>query len=80
MHAAALGETTTLVNLVEATPSPSKDLIDQAFWHACAGGQRRTSELLADHGADLDFTPDYGTGTVVDVAASPGTQRRNLIE
>ncbi|HWU22822.1 MAG TPA: hypothetical protein VN088_14900, partial [Nocardioides sp.] len=58
----------------------SRALIDQAFWHACAGGQRRCAELLADHGADLGFTPDYGSGSVLDAAASPGTQRSNLIE
>jgi hypothetical protein len=59
--------------------SPQAD-VDQAFWHACAGGQRRAAELLLARGADLSFTPEYGSGTVVDVATGPATQQTNLIE
>lgn len=77
-HAAALGQTSTLRSLLEASASP--ELVNQAFWHACAGGQRRCAELLLDHGADLDYAPDYGHGTVVDAASSHGTQRANVIE
>lgn len=79
-HAAALGHTETLRAMLRATPPPSQALVNQAFWHACAGGQRRCAELLAAHGADQNFTPDYGSGTVIDVASSHGTQRTNLIE
>lgn len=79
-HAAALGLTDRVRELLDADPAPSAADIDQAFWHACDGGQRRAAELLITHGADLTFTPDYGHGSVVDVAAGRGTQQSNLIE
>ena len=79
-HASALGLTDTLGALLGAEPAPSQAHVDQALWHACAGGQRRCAEVLLDHGADLDFTPEYASGTVVDVASNHGTQRTNLIE
>jgi ankyrin repeat protein len=79
-HASALGHTDALAALLDAKPAPSQALIDQALWHACAGGQRRCAELLVDRGADLDFTPEYATGTVLDAAFTHGTQRTNLIE
>lgn len=78
-HAAALGHTDTVRSLLSVTPRPA-GAINQASWHACAGGQRRCAELLAEHGADLDFTHEYGRGTVVDAASNRGTQRTNLIE
>jgi uncharacterized protein len=77
-HAAALGIMPRVEELLAASPSP--DDINQAFWHACQGGQRRTAERLLASGADLGKTPEYGGGqTVVEVAGSPGTQRENLI-
>lgn len=78
-HAAALGLLDRLDELVTDSPV-TQAALDQAFWHACAGGQRRAAEMLRDLGADLDFTPDYGHGTVLDIASGPGTQRSNLIE
>jgi ankyrin repeat protein len=78
-HAAALGLTDRLVELL-ADPGCDQDAINQAFWHACAGGQRRAAALLLDRGADLTFTPDYGHGSVLDVARNHGTQQTNLIE
>lgn len=76
-HAAALGLLDRLEELAQGSP---QDVIDQALWHACAGGQRRAAELLVGLGADLAFTPDYGQGTVLDVASNRGTQQANLIE
>ena len=78
-HAAALGMADRLVELL-ADPGRDRDAINQAFWHACAGGQRRTAALLLEHGADLAFTPDYGRGSVLDAAQTYGTQRNSLIE
>lgn len=78
-HAAGLGLVDRLVELL-ADPGCAPDSINQAFWHACAGGQRRAAELLLDRGADLTFTPDYGRGSVLDVARNHGTQQTNLIE
>ncbi len=78
-HASALGHTDTLLALLDAAPGPSQVLIDQALWHAGAGGQRRCAELLVNRGAALDFTPEYAAGTVLDAASGVGTQRTNLI-
>jgi hypothetical protein len=77
--AAALGMVDRVKDLLEE-PGYDHDAINQAFWHACAGGQRRAAELVVDRGADLTFTPDYGRGSVLDVARSPGTQPSSLIE
>jgi FOG: Ankyrin repeat len=78
--AAALGLSQRLEQLLAQPANAAQELIDQAFWHACAGGQRRAAELLLRRGADLAFTPDYGHGTVLDVAHNLGTQQSNLIE
>lgn len=78
--AAALGLSQRLQELLAQPANSAQELIDQAFWHACAGGQRRAAELLLQRGADLAFTPDYGHGTVLDVARNHGTQQSNLIE
>src|SRR3954452_22835895 len=49
-HAAALG---LLARTGELVSTATRDEVNQGFWHACAGGQRRTAELLLDHGADV---------------------------
>lgn len=77
-QASALGLLDRLQELLAAHPTQGE--IDQALWHACAGGQRRAAELLVARGADLRFTPEYGYGTLLDVASSHGTQRSNVIE
>ncbi|HWU32411.1 MAG TPA: ankyrin repeat domain-containing protein [Marmoricola sp.] len=77
-HAAALGNTDALRRMLVAPPS--RAILDQALWHACGGGQRRCAELLVERGASLAFTPEYGSGTMLDAASGHGTQRSNLIE
>lgn len=79
-QAAALGLASRAEELLAGMPGPSQLDVDQALWHACAGGQRRMAELMITHGADLAFTPDYGSGTVLDAATAHGTQQTNLIE
>lgn len=77
-HAAALGllERTQAL-LDEATPEE----INQAFWHACSGAQRRTAELLRAHGADINFVPDYaGNTTPLAAATSVETRRQTLAD
>ena len=49
-HAAALGLRTRLEGILGESPSPFE--VSQAFWHACAGGQRRTAQFLLTRGAD----------------------------
>jgi uncharacterized protein len=77
-HAAALGLTDRLAELLSGT-APSAEEINQAFFHACDGGQRRAAELLLAHGADLHAAPEYGNSPL-EAAANLGTQRNLLIE
>ncbi len=77
-HAAALGMLERLKELAEQRPA-SREEISQAFWHACAGGRRRTAEYLLDRGAELNWVPDYAQGTPLDIARSRGTGRENVV-
>jgi uncharacterized protein len=76
-HAAALGMLDRLEELLSAQSGP--EALSQAFWHACAGGQRRAAELLRSKGADLNWVPNYAKGTPLDAASSLGTRRQNVI-
>jgi ankyrin repeat protein len=78
-HAAALGMLPRLEDLLAASPAPAQEDIDNAFWQACHGGQRRAAELLLAQGADVNWVPDYAQGTGLDVAAGPDTRRDLLV-
>jgi hypothetical protein len=78
-HAAALGDLGRLESLVAATPQAKSTDLSQAFWHACAAGQRRAAEFLLSHGAGLNWIPHYATGTPLDAAQRPDTRHQNLI-
>jgi hypothetical protein len=78
-HAAALGITPRVGELLAATPAPSPDDITEAFWQACHGGQRRAAELLLASGADPDGTPGYSDQSAAEAAAELSTQRENLV-
>jgi ankyrin repeat protein len=80
-HAAALGMLERLEQLVSggSPPGPTQYDVSQAFWHACAGGQRRTAEYLLAHGADLNWVPDYAEGTPLDAARLRSTRQENVI-
>src|SRR5215469_9950595 len=75
--AAALGLLDRLDVILGANP-PAED-VSQAFWHACAGGQRRAAEYLLSRGADLNWVPDYASGTPLDAATGPDTRQENVI-
>ncbi len=75
--AAALGMLGRLEALLGSDP-PAED-VSQAFWHACAGGQRRAAEYLLSRGADLGWEPDYAHGTPLDAASGHGTRQENVI-
>jgi hypothetical protein len=77
-HAAALGMLERIEQLVRERPDATGG-VSQAFWHACAGGQRRAAEYLLAQGADLDWTPDYAEGTSLDAAGSLGTRQENVL-
>jgi hypothetical protein len=55
------------------------DEVSQAFWHACAAGQRRAAEQLLARGASLNWVPAYAHGTPLDAASSPGTRKENVV-
>ncbi|MGA7205777.1 MAG: hypothetical protein WBX27_14220, partial [Specibacter sp.] len=76
----ALGKLDRIEELLCEPANSTQEAINQGFWHACAAGQRRAAEHLHERGADLAFTPAYGNGTVLDIAATPGTQRSNVIK
>ena len=60
-------------------PPPEQEVISQAFWHGCAGGQRRAAEYVLGRGADLNWVPDYARGTPLDAANGLGTRQENVI-
>jgi ankyrin repeat protein len=78
-EAAALGLTARVDELLAAAPAPSPEDLNEAFWQACHGGQRRAAERLANAGADTTATPGYSDQTPAQVAASPDTQRESLV-
>ena len=75
--AAGVGLTARVGELFEGA---APEQVSQAFYHACAGGHRRTAELLLTSGADLNYSPDYANGsTPLAIAQSAGTGREALI-
>lgn len=78
-HAAALGMTTRLEELLTERHALELEELSQAFWHACAGGQRRAAEYLLIRGADLNWVPAYAKRTPLDAASGLETRRETLI-
>ena len=76
-EAAALGLLDRLGEILGDNPRAEE--VSQAFWHACAGGQRRAAEYLLARGADLNWEPDYAHGTPLDAAGGQGTQQQNVL-
>ncbi len=76
-HAASLGMLDRLEELL--VPGIEPGLVSQGFWHACAAGQRRAAERLLRAGADLNWEPDYASGTPLDAAKGLGTRQENVI-
>jgi hypothetical protein len=77
-HAGALGMLDRIEQLLEQQPGAAGE-VSQAFWHACAGGQRRAAEYLLARGADLNWEPDYAEGTPLDAAGSLDTRQSNVV-
>jgi len=78
-QAAALGDQARVDEFLTADPGPSQEDLDEAFWQACHGGQRRMAEYLLDRGANIDATPDYSDTPPVQVAGEPDTMRSALV-
>ena len=77
-HAAALGMLERMEQILAGRPEAPGE-VSQAFWHACAGGQRRAGEYLLARGADLNWIPDYAEDTPLDAASSLATRRDNVV-
>ena len=58
-------------------PTPTE--VNDAFWQACHGGQRRTAEYLLARGADPNWTPAYARQTPLEIAAALDTGRQALV-
>jgi uncharacterized protein len=78
-HAAALGLTERVEAFFQAGQPPTLAEIDQAFWHACSAGQRRTAEYLLNRGANIDFVPEYAKATPLGAASGLETKRDTLV-
>ena len=76
-HAAALGMLGRLEAILGSSPPAMQ--VSQAFWHACAAGQRPAAEYLLSRGADLNWEPDYAHGTPLDAATGLGTRQENVL-
>ena len=76
-HAAALGMSARLEELLSIA---SPESIDEALWHACRGGQRRTAALLLAHGGDPGWVPPYDTRRAAEVASLVDSRREGLSE
>jgi ankyrin repeat protein len=77
-HAAALGLTVRLGELLAAEPS-TQDL-DEAFWQACAGGQLRAAQALLRAGANPRARPGYAQQRdLLDVVRGSDTRRDLLL-
>lgn len=78
-EAAALGDRVRVDEFLAADPPPAGDDVDEAFWQACHGGQRRMAEYLLSRGADLHASPGYAHGqSALQAAGEVGTRRQIL--
>jgi uncharacterized protein len=75
-HATALG---LLDRASELVVGCSSEELNDAFWQACHGGQRRMAEYLLGLGADPNWIPDYAVNTPLDIAGTPDTSHEALV-
>jgi len=79
-QAAALGMTARVRELMTPASGADTAMINEAFWHACHGGQRRMAELLLAEGADPNARPGYAGGSALEAAIGVDTRRELLGE
>ncbi len=77
-----MGLTGTVDKFFQEDSAPSKEEVNHAFWQACHGGYRRTTEYLLGRGADLNWIPDYAKETPLGIASKAGldTGRQALVD
>jgi hypothetical protein len=74
--AAAVGDRARLDELLGV--KPGTDDVNHAFWQACHGGQLRIAQHLLSRGADINFVPEYASGTPLQVAGQADTRSEAL--
>ena len=79
-EAAALGDRARVDEFLAASPPPASNDIDEAFWQACHGGQRRMAEYLLAQGADITVIPEYSEQTALQAAGAADTRRQLLVD
>ncbi|MGI8553689.1 MAG: ankyrin repeat domain-containing protein [Dehalococcoidia bacterium] len=77
-HAAALGMMSRVEEYFATTTRPAPEDVNEAFWQACHGGQRRAAEYLLARGADLNSLPGYADKTALDIVTAVGSRRQAL--
>ena len=63
-----------------ADPPLAGSDIDEAFWQACHGGQRRMAEYLLAQGANINTVPGYSGQTALQAAGAASTRRQILVD
>jgi hypothetical protein len=71
-HAATLGLFGRLQAYFTGAAGPAAIEVNGAFWGACHGGQQSAAQVLLDHGADLNWIPDWENLTPLDAAVRNG--------
>jgi len=79
-EAAALGDRARVDELLESVPAPTDTDLNDAFWQACHGGQRRMAEYLLARGADINAIPGYSKQTPLQVAGEIDTRHQALVD
>lgn len=79
-EAAGLGDRAAVDEFLAADPPPSAHDVDEAFWQACHGGQRRMAEYLLARGADVNVVPGYSEQTAWQAAGEVDTRRQILVD
>jgi ankyrin repeat protein len=79
-RAAALGMLDRIDALLAASPPPTAEEINDAFWQTCHGGQRRAAARLLAAGADVNSVPSHTDQSPLAIAGSVDTRRETMIE
>lgn len=70
-EASALGLDDQVRAALDAEPHPNRQLVTEALWGACHGGQQQTAQLLLERGADVNWI-GWSRRTPLDAASDAG--------
>jgi hypothetical protein len=71
-HAATLGLLDRLQAYFTGTTRPEPGEVNGALWGACHGGEQLAAAYLFEHGADINWIPDWENLTPLDAATRSG--------